>query len=197
MSDKIRWPWSTQGGCNLYRSSGDVGNRIVLPPQWWDSVSGGWSRAGTRWGIRIRQSVFYQIDLWFFRSFRMTMYLKWGIFSVQNGQILIVLLVKPLNWSASSKRKLPTVMDPWLYMTSKNHSFQFVLSFFCGRILSSHLEWKALKQGTEPAPNNSAAASVLAASTRETFLFYHTSMFFSIQSFWYSRWLLSGAQERK
>ena len=107
----------------------------------------------------------------------MTMYLKWGIFNVQNGQILIVLLVKLLNWSASSKRKLPTVMDPWLYMTSKNCSFQFVLMFFYRTILSSHLEWKLLKQGTKSAPNSSAAASVSAASTRETFLFYHTSMF--------------------
>lgn len=107
----------------------------------------------------------------------MTMYLKWGIFSVQNGQILIVLLVKLLNWSASSKRKLPTVMDPWLYMTSKNRIFQFVLMFFCRTILSSHLEWKLLKQGTKSAPNNSSPASVPAASTTETFLLYHTSIF--------------------
>lgn len=70
----------------------------------------------------------------------MTMYSKWGIFSVQNGQILIVLLAKPLNWSASSKRRRPTVMDPWLYTMSKHCGFQFVL-FLCKAILSSHLEW--------------------------------------------------------
>lgn len=49
------------------------------------------------------------------------MYLKWGIFSVPNGQIQIVPLVKLLNLSVLSKKKLPTGMDPWLFMMSKFH----------------------------------------------------------------------------
>lgn len=133
MSGKIPHPWNTQAGSNLCRQCGDTGNKTVQLPQGCGSVSGDWSQTVAEARVRI-QSIFHQIDLCFFHSFRMTMYLKWGIFSVQNGQILTVLLAKPLNWSASSKRKLPTAMDPWLYMMSKHCSLQLFFMLLCRAI---------------------------------------------------------------
>jgi hypothetical protein len=50
------------------------------------------------------------------------MYLKWGTFNVPNGQIQIVPLVKLLNLSVLSKKRLPTEMGLWLFMMSKFHT---------------------------------------------------------------------------